>query len=231
MKIVGLTLDVSVGEYASVPWYALRANYCKMIGDGGAAPLALPHHMDYVETYLSQIHGLVVTGGKADVDPLLYGEKERHPSVFLSPERTNFEIKMVQGALARKMPILGICGGHQVLNVVLGGTLVQHIPHEHPEAIVHYKSQELPTHPIKITKGTRLHGLLGDEELTVNTHHHQAVKTVGPGVVINATTEDGLIEGIELPNYPFCMGVQWHPEYDNTPQHQKIIKSFMDALL
>lgn len=230
-KIIGLTLDMSLGgDYSASPWYALRSNYCDMVMRAGGVPIGLPYYEDQVDSYLDQINGLIVTGGKADVDPSFYGETSCHPSVFVIPERTKFEMKMVRGALERGMPILGICGGHQVLNVVLGGTLIQHIPEFCPDAIKHHDIKELPNHPLRIIPGTRLHDLLQVESMIVNTHHHQAVKTVGQGVIVNAQTEDGIIEGIELQGYSFCMGVQWHPEYDQTVYHQKIMESFISSL-
>jgi putative glutamine amidotransferase len=131
--VIGVTLDSeAAGGYSKLPWYALRENYCDVIAAAGGVPVALPHEPDLVEAYLGMIDGLVVTGGAFDVDPSLFGAAERHPTVKLKERRTRFEWAMTRGAVDRDMPLLGICGGQQLLNVVLGGTLIQHIPDSVP---------------------------------------------------------------------------------------------------
>jgi putative glutamine amidotransferase len=121
---------------------------------------------------------------------------------------------LLQGALARNMPVLGICGGQQLLAVALGGTLIQHIPDTVPNALPHEQttSHDLPGHEVKILPGTLLHRLVGSKTMQVNTSHHQAVKDAGRSTV-NALAPDGVIEGIEDSSKKFCLGVQWHPEY------------------
>ena len=129
IPVIGITLDSEQpGSYSNFPWYALRENYIEAVSHAGGLPLALPHEMDWVDEYLDLIDGLVVTGGNFDVDPALFGDKKRHSSVTTKKNRTHFEIRIIKGALERNMPILGICGGQQLLHVVLGGRLIQHIP-------------------------------------------------------------------------------------------------------
>src|SRR5215469_16300186 len=127
--VIGLTLDHEPpGGYSNFPWYAIRENYCNSVRAAGGLPILLPHDPDAAAAYLDRINGLIVTGGGFDVDPALFGETSRHPTVKTKDRRTAFELAAARGALARDMPVLGICGGQQLLNVALGGTLIQHIP-------------------------------------------------------------------------------------------------------
>ena len=136
--VIGITLDAEPpGGYSKFPWYALRANYCAAVAAAGGLPLPLPHEPELAAEYLARIDGLVVTGGAFDVDPALFGADSRHPTVKTKDRRTAFELAMVRGAHAADMPVLGICGGQQLLNVILGGTLIQHIPDEVNDALAH----------------------------------------------------------------------------------------------
>ncbi len=212
--LIGLTLDAEpAGGWSKYPWYALRQNYCEAVAAAGGLAVALPHDAALAEDYLARLDGLIVTGGAFDVDPALYGEAERHETVALKADRTTAELALLTGALRRDMPVLGICGGQQLLAVALGGTLIQHIPDavagalEHEQKTSHYE----PGHEVEILRGTRLYDIVGPR-MAVNTSHHQAVRSAGRGVV-NALAPDGVVEGIELAGRKFCIGVQWHPEY------------------
>lgn len=230
--LIGVTFDAEEpGGYAKFPWYALRQNYCSSIVDAGGIPIPLIHDLSLIESYLSLIDGLVVTGGDHDVTPALYGAHTSHPAVKLKPKRTQFEMAIVQSALKKNLPILGICGGHQLINVALGGTLIQHIPEEIPSGLNHEQPnpRSEPWHNIKIFKDTLLHKIIKTEELSVNSGHHQAIKEPGKGVVINAIAPDDIIEGFEVPAYRFCFGLQWHPEFIVTPQDAAIFKAFIAA--
>ena len=230
--VIGITLDAEpAGGYASLPWYALRENYCEVVLDAGGLPLALPHAPERAEEYLELLDGLLVTGGAFDVDPALYGAEERHGTVTLKEKRTRFEWAVLEGALARDLPVLGICGGQQLLNVVLGGTLIQHIPDAIAEALPHEQPNPRtePGHEVRIVSGTLLHRITGRERMAVNSAHHQAAGRLGPGVVASAHAADGVIEAIEAPAYRFCLGVQWHPEYRIDPGDEAIVAAFVAA--
>jgi putative glutamine amidotransferase len=230
--VIGLTLDAEKpGGYSKMPWYALRENYCDAVARAGGLPILLPHEPEHAAAYLDRIDGLVVTGGAFDVDPALFGAASRHASVTTKDRRTAFELAITRGAAERDMAVLGICGGQQLLNVALGGTLIQHIPDEVTGALAHEQPNPRtePGHTVRVAKGTLLHRITGAEELPVNSAHHQAVKEVAPGMVIDATAEDGVIEGIEDPRRRFCLGVQWHPEYAISPGDMAIFVAFIRA--
>ena len=229
---IGVTLDAEpAGGWSKLPWYALRQNYFAAVIAAGGLPVALPHHPDLAADYLDRLDGLLVTGGAFDVDPALWGGGPPHPKVTLKPGRTDFELAAVRAALARDMPVLGICGGQQLLAVAFGGTLVQHIPDEVPGALAHEQPNPRtePGHEVAVTGGTLLAAIVGAPRLSVNSAHHQAVATPGEGAVVNAVAPDGVVEGVEHPGYRFALGVQWHPEYAVDPRDPAIFQAFVRA--
>ena len=229
--IIGVTLDSEApGGYSKYPWYALRQNYADAIVASGGLPMALPHAAALAEAYLDAIDALVVTGGAFDVDPALYGGGARHATVTLKPGRTEAELALIQAALARDIPVLGICGGQQLLAVALGGSLIQHIPDTIPDALEHEQPnpRHEPGHAVAVLSGTLLCRIVGTATMRVNSAHHQAVSSAGRGAV-NATAPDGVIEGIESNGYRFCLGVQWHPEYGIDPGDRRIFDALIAA--
>jgi len=230
--IIGLTLDCEpAGGWSKLPWYALRQNYFSAIIAAGGLPVALPHAPELAAEYLDAVDGLLVTGGAFDVDPALWGGGAPHPKVTLKPGRTDFELAATRAALARNQPVLGICGGQQLLAVALGATLIQHIPDEHPSNIAHEQPNPRtePGHEVEIAPGTLLARITGRARMAVNSAHHQAVKSVSDSMLINATAPDGLIEGIEAPAHRFALGVQWHPEYSVDAADGLILRAFVEA--
>jgi putative glutamine amidotransferase len=230
--LIGITLDSEPpGGYSKFPWYAVRENYCDIVADHGGLPVSLPHEPERAADYLDRLDGLIVTGGAFDVDPALFGDGVRHATVTTKDRRTAFEFAITRGAVDRDMPVLGICGGQQLLNVVLGGTLIQHIPDEIADALAHEQPnpRNEPGHTVRIVPGTLLHRITGAAEMSVNSAHHQAVKQVAPGAVVDAMAPDGVIEGIEATGKRFCLGVQWHPEFAIDPGDVKIVAAFIDA--
>ena len=229
--LIGLTLDAEpAGGWSNYPWYALRRNYSAAVAAAGGLAVALPHDAGLAEDYLDRLDGLIVTGGAFDVDPALYGEGERHQTVALKAERTIAEMQFLQGALARDLPVLGICGGQQLLAVVLGGTLFQHIPDAVPDALPHEQatSHYEPGHEVRVLAGTLLREIVGAPTMQVNTSHHQAVRHGGLAQV-NAVAPDGVIEGVEDAARRFCLGVQWHPEYLIDPGDTAIFAALVAA--
>jgi putative glutamine amidotransferase len=229
---IGVTLDSEQpGSYSKYPWYALRTNYMEALVESGGLPVALPHHPALAADYLERIDALVITGGAFDVDPALYGEAERHSTVTLKENRTASELALLRGALQRGLPVLGICGGEQLLAVALGGSLIQHIPHAIPDALAHEQTnpRDEAGHAVAIVAGTLLHRIVGATRMRVNSSHHQAVRDPGPFAMVNATAPDGVIEGIEDERYPFCLGVQWHPEFLIDEGDRRIFDAFVAA--
>jgi putative glutamine amidotransferase len=228
--VIGVTLDSEQsGGYSTYPWYALRQNYADAIIAAGGLPIALPHDAALAADYLDRLDALVVTGGAFDVDPALYGDGERHATVLLKEGRTAAELALTQGALARNLPVLGICGGQQLLAVALGGTLIQHIPDAIADPLEHEQTnpRHQPGHPVSLVPGTLLHRIAGAAEMRVNSAHHQAVRDPGPHAVVDAVAPDQVIEGIEDPRYRFCLGVQWHPEFFIDPGDRRIFDAFV----
>lgn len=230
--VIGIPLDSEEpGGYSKLPWYALRKNYSESVAAAGGLPMLLPHEPDLVAAYLDRIDGLVVPGGSFDVDPALFGAASRHATVTLKERRTAFELAILRGALARDLPVLGICGGEQLLNVVLGGTLIQHIPDEVPDALAHEQPNPRTEagHEVRLAEGSLLRRVCGAATIPVNSAHHQAVKDVAAGTLVNATAPDGVIEGIEATGRRFCIGVQWHPEYHISPADTRLFAAFLEA--
>lgn len=230
--VIGVTLDAEQpGGYSKYPWYAIRQNYGDAIVAAGGLPIALPHNAPLASAYLDRIDALVVTGGAFDVDPALYGDSDRHATVTLKEGRTAAELALTNGALARNMPVLGICGGEQLLAVALGGTLIQHIPDAITDALEHEQTnpRHEPGHAVTITSGTLLHRIVGATAMRVNSAHHQAVRDPGPFAVVNAVAPDRVIEGVEDARYRFCLGVQWHPEFLIDPGDRRIFNALIEA--
>ena len=219
------------GNYSKFPWYALRVNYASCVSDSGGMPVGVPCALDLAESYASNLDGLIVTGGAFDLDPKLYGASDTHNSVVTKDDRTQFEMTLTRAMLARNRPVLGICGGQQLLNVMFGGTLLQHIPDEAPSEIKHEQPnpRNEASHVVNVLEGTQLAQIIGSNSLSVNSAHHQAVLDVANDVLINAMADDGIVEGIEHPGYSFCIGVQWHPEFFISDGDRAILKALIDA--
>ncbi len=230
--LIGITLDSEPpGGYSKFAWYALRENYCDAVARAGGLPVPLPHEPELAGEYLGRIDGLVVTGGAFDVDPALFGASSRHATVKTKDRRTAFEVAITRLCHDSDKAILGICGGEQLLNVVLGGTLIQHIPDEIKNPLAHEQPnpRNEPGHDVSVVAGTLLHRATGRLTMSVNSAHHQAVKEVAPGLKVNATAPDGVIEGIEDPRKRFCLGVEWHPEFAIDPGDSRIFDAFVAA--
>ena len=232
LPVIGLTLDAEKpGGYSKFPWYAVRENYCGAVARAGGLPILLPHEPERAADYLDKIDGLIVTGGAFDVDPALFGDATRHEKVTTKERRTAFELAVTRGALERNKPVLGICGGQQLLHVVLGGKMIQHIPDEIANPLAHEQPnpRDQAGHAVEIVPGTMLHRIVGADRLDVNSAHHQAAKDAPAGVVVNARASDGVIEGMESAKYRFCLGVQWHPEFAISSGDERIFAAFVDA--
>ncbi len=183
---------------------------------GQVVVLAQNHKPAFIESQLLLLDGLLLPGG-IDVEPKRYGEKPHKHLGKTDAELDALEFRALEYAKTHGLPVLGVCRGHQVMNVFYGGSLIQDIPsqHESGASVVHRQpkgSKERPYHPITIEEGTLLHAFLGVDRIEVNTYHHQAVKRLAGGFITTARSEDGIVEAMERPGKPLLLGTQFHPE-------------------
>ena len=230
--LIALTLDYETSKgYSNYPWYAIRENYFTSIEESGGIGVGIPHNMKDIVSLLHKIDGLVITGGNFDIDPNIFGESSVHKTVKLKENRTNFELLAAEIMLKQNKPVLGICGGEQLINVLYKGSLIQHIPDEIKNSIEH--EQKNPRneagHSVSIQENTKLYSIISKQNIMVNSAHHQAIKVPGKGLIVNALSNDGVIEGIEDPTKSFCIGVQWHPEFFIQGSDNKLLKAFINA--
>jgi putative glutamine amidotransferase len=209
---IGITIGYD-GRRAGI--HEIRHEYVGSIEETGALPFLLaPGKPEDAPAFLDRLDGLLLSGG-SDVDPELYG-RPRHPKLGrVIRERDEFELALCREALYRDLPILAICRGQQVLNVATGGTLVQDLPSELGRIVDHDPRRQRwqVAHDVGVVPGTHLREILGRETVSVNSFHHQAVEQLGKGAVVSARSKkDDVIEGIEMPDRKFVLGVQWHPE-------------------
>lgn len=172
--------------------------------------------------------GLLLPGGD-DILPSLYGQEKSPDCGQQNPLRDELDPALLTAFLPTGKPILGVCRGMQMINVFRGGTLHQDIKAIQKINHREHKLLKEGVHSVTVTGGTLLHSILGQEEISVNTLHHQAVDRVGDGLVVSAVSPDGLVEAVELPGHPFLLGVQWHPEHMRTPEQKQILHAFVRA--
>jgi len=192
-----------------LPAVLLPASYADAVAEAGGEPVLLPTGAVSAEA-VRRLDGLVLAGG-ADVDPARYGHPAGPHTTVLRPERDAAELAVLQAALSRDLPLLAICRGMQLLNVELGGDLLQHLP-DVPGAGIHNPGAGLfAGRQVRTAPGTQLDRLLGPTA-AVDCHHHQALDRIAPELTPSAWAEDGLVEAVEAAGRRFCLGVQWHPE-------------------
>ncbi len=179
-------------------------------------PVIIPHSQSrtQIRHLLRRIDGLLISGGGFDIDPAYYGEQPIAELGKINSQRTFTELQSIAYGLGRDLPMLGICGGAQAINVALGGSLYQDIATQLPAAQKHQQEERSDSygHVVEVARGTLLYKICHRQRLKVNTTHHQAIRKLGKGLAINATAPDGLIEGIESKQHSFVLGLQWHPE-------------------
>ena len=213
-----------------MPRYELKQAYADAVLAAGGLPIVLPYSEDETAPAeaVSLCDGLVITGGAFDIPPELYGAKTGDRLGPMKRGRTAYEQRVLHAALEANKPILGVCGGMQLLAVELGGSLWQDIGDEVAGAFDHEQKLDPrePGHPVKILEGTALEAILGVRELQVNSTHHQAVRDPGRARVC-AVSPDLIVEAIELPDH-FALGVQWHPELLAGLEHLALYRALVD---
>ena len=214
----------------------LTAAYVTALESAGLIPLIVPplSRASAAAVILDSVSGLVLTGGE-DVDPARYGEKRHEKIRSINAARDATEIALIEGAKARGKPVLAICRGIQILNVALGGTLVQDIPSQLDTKIAHDEDspRNSRSHDISIEPGSLIAKAVGTEHCTVNSFHHQSVKCVADGMRVTARSPDGVIEGLESTDDWWVIAVQWHPEEmtdSPEPWDRGLFKAFAQQL-
>ncbi|HET6847525.1 MAG TPA: gamma-glutamyl-gamma-aminobutyrate hydrolase family protein [Gaiellales bacterium] len=209
--LIGITayeVPASFAHWRDMPTMMVPAGYAHAVSAAGGMPVVIPPSGGASEL-LGRVDGLVFSGG-SDIDPELYGQPPQPETGPVVRHRDEAEIELMGAAIERGVPVLGVCRGMQLLNIVRGGTLAQHLA-ESPPVVHKGPPGTFTTHDVSVELGTRLHDMVGDA-LAVHSCHHQGVDRLGEGLVVTAHAPDGVIEGIETGGERFAVGVLWHPE-------------------
>lgn len=231
---IGITCDFEIitdRRGAPSPRFVVPAAYVTAVVKAGGDPVLLPHvGASRAQSYVDLLDGVVIAGGDFDIPPAYYGEEPRSKLGALLEERSDFERGVLTNALQRNLPVLGVCGGMQLLNVVMGGTLHQDLSEREATGVhVQPHDKREPAHPVTIAPGSLLAKLTGKAAITVNSTHHQVVKSVGKGLIASGIADDGVIEAIESTRYRYVIGVQWHPEVLSAPEHAALYRGLVEA--
>ncbi len=214
--VIGITTNQVINANAQVTVTLLQA-YIEAIMQAGGVPVLLPSLItnDGWQSVYSRLDGILFSGG-GDISPEHFNGED-HPRIGgVEPERDALELNLLKAAVSEGKPFLGICRGCQMVNVGLGGTLYTHIPDQLPGALDHdYPGslRKVLVHEVKLEEGTRIAEIMGEPILKVNSHHHQGLKNIAPTLKVTGHAPDGLVEAVELPDHPFGLAVQWHPEW------------------
>jgi len=208
---IGIVSGITESEYR----YDLSQSNVKAISAAGGIPLIIPYDTKSIDDYLSLVDGIYLTGG-GDISPLYANALPNKNIGFFYPERDAFEIELCKKALNMKIPVLGICRGCQVINIVAGGSLYQDLNTEIENHICHKNPGGTPfsayVHPVTICESTTLFDIYKTDKIYTNSCHHQSIKEVAPNFIASAIASDGIIEAIENTLDNFALGIQWHPE-------------------
>lgn len=217
------------------PTYFLRARYIRAVEELGGIPLILPlvAEPSARRRLLDLVDGLLITGSGPDLPPHLYGEEQHHKFPLVSERRADFELELVHQARKRDLPVLGICGGMQTVNVACGGSLYQDISAQVPGALDHRQKTKAVhiAHSVTVAPQSLLNKVIAKSKLMVNSSHHQSVKTVAPSLKASAVAPDGIIEAIESPPHRFLLAIQWHPEFlfERHAVHRRLFEALLRA--
>lgn len=227
---IGITMRI---EHASDRFY-LGRHYSEAVEAAGGAPvhISLIPKFEYIDAVVGGLDGILLPGSDSDVDPLRYGQQPHQALGVVQTIKDETDLMVIEAAERRRLPLLAICFGMQVLNVSRGGTLIQDIRSQIPDAIKHEQGvpRDRPSHRINILENSKLSHVGGTLNAVVNSHHHQAIESVGADLVATAWTRDGVIEAMEDPRPDrFVMAVQWHPElgWENDLLSQRLFKSLV----
>ena len=233
--LIGIPCRPLIRAETGKPIYANNRAYVHAVESAGGLPVLIPmiKDLNILTALLSRLDGILLSGG-IDVHPSHYGEEVHPLTQEVDIELDEFEITLASWAIQQDIPVLGVCRGMQLINVVLGGTLYQDIDNQYPDSIAH-SQRHLPithlAHHIIVEPGSRMEKILGAGEVWVNSHHHQAIKDPGKGVRITGRAPDGVPELLEVPDCRFVMAVQSHPEeiYSIEPAFKRLFSAFVQA--
>jgi putative glutamine amidotransferase len=227
--IIGLTPEFVPNNQHGQPWHAhhLLINYTTAIRLAGGIPIMLPlAHPDIAPQLLDRIDGIILTGGREDVPPEAYSQDPHAATIPMSSERWENEKNWLACALEAEKPILGICLGMQVINVALGGSLLQDIPSQREQSEVHADPSRMHQHNVTLTPGSWLASVAPATTTPITSAHHQAMDVLAPGLIPTAHSDDGIVEAIEAPERGILAAVQWHPER-NLIQPDWLLQAFV----
>ena len=234
--VIGITPRI-IKEHQPYPMVSSPRSYVSALAAVGAIPLILPVGLskDLFESLLDRLDGIVFSGG-GDIATERFNGKPHEKVYDVNRERDQLEIDLVEAVLRRRMPFLGICRGLQVINVALGGTLCTHIADQLPDALEHSspdsRSPDYLAHTIRLEPEGRLAQIIAEREIQVNSLHHQGAWEIGAGLAVRGRATDGLVEALELPDHPFGIAVQWHPEWLSEQSHAtKLFAAFVNATI
>ncbi len=213
----------------------MNETYVNAVFDAGGLPLIVPVLPANVDQLMGLLDGLILSGG-GDIHPDRF-DRPRHPQTDgILEERDDLELRVFEAARERSLPVLGVCRGLQLINVALGGTLIQDIPDERPQSSQHRQhldglARDDVSHPVDLVAGSRLADIYGATRIMTNSYHHQSVDDLAEGLVITGWAEDGTVESLEMPGDPFLVAVQWHPEtlYRRHTEHAQIFTALIEA--
>lgn len=235
--IIGISGSIMIdssGSFAGYKRSYVNNDYVISVSKNGGVPFIIPflENIELVKNQLEVVDAIILSGGH-DVTPELYGEEPLAKTGVSFPEIDRFDYELIKCAIEMNKPILGICRGMQILNTYFNGKLYQDLSYAKGEILKHdqVRTPSLVTHKIEIEEDSLLYKIFNEKEIKVNSFHHQAVKEVGENLKVTARAKDGIIEAFEHKNYPFLLGVQWHPEMLNKSYEKmnEIFKALINA--
>ncbi len=233
--LIGIPCHAGLRADTARPIYGNNRSYVHAVEDAGGVPVLIPLLGDVsaLSSLLPRLDGLLLSGGM-DIQPHHYGETPHAMLGEVDPKLDELELALARWAEREDVPTLGICRGHQLLNVALGGSLYQDLAAQKPSDVRHPnwdKPRNTIAHEVRIEQNSRIAEILGTHEISANSLHHQAIKTPGRGVRITGYASDGIVEMLEVPAHQFMLGVQCHPEelYKDDPRWSRLFEAFVEA--
>jgi putative glutamine amidotransferase len=235
--VIGITASIDHRSPAYGETYSLTRKYAEGVLQAGGVPLIMPHNLDVdaLRIVLDRLDGVVLSGG-GDIDPAMFGEDTHPATCEIEADRDRMELTLAQWIVERDIPCLAICRGIQVLNVALGGSLLQDIPSQVPAALPHSfdratTPRDYLAHPVKIDPDSQLARVMRLEVAQTNSWHHQSIKQAADRLRVTAVAPDSVIEAVEVPGRRFAIGVQWHPEwlFEEYPEHRRLFAGLIEA--